>query len=322
MTPASTNSFLPSVEKLRRRLGRGTVAVLMGGRSAEREISLLSGQAALKALRELGVKAFGLDLKRPQDVLRLARTKPAAALLCLHGPGGEDGKIQGWLEWMEIPYTDSKVLASALAMDKYRAKLLLNQAGVPTAPGVLLAAGNRRLPAGFRLPVVVKPNAQGSAIGVSIVKTAAAFAKAAAHARRFGSEVLVEKFIPGRELSVAVVAGRALAVIEIRPKKAFYDYEAKYVAGMSDHILPAPLPAAWTRRAQALAAASHRALGCRGATRVDLIAGPSGRMVVLEVNTIPGMTATSLLPEAARHAGIKFGQLILWLIAEALEDQR
>lgn len=317
MKPAAAPR-IPSVPELRRRLGRRRVAVLMGGRSAEREISLLSGQAVLKALRELGVQAVGLDLKRPQDLLRVARIKPAAAVICLHGPGGEDGKVQGWLEWMEIPHTDSNVLASALAMDKYRAKWVLEQAGVPTAPGVLLAPGDRSLPRGMRLPVVVKPNAQGSAIGVSIVKTAAAFPKAVARARRFGPDVLVERFIAGRELSVGVVAGQALAVIEIKPKKEFYDYEAKYVAGMSEHILPARLPRSWTRRAQALAVASHRALGCRGATRVDLIADPAGRMVVLEVNTIPGMTATSLLPEAARHAGIGFGQLVLWLIADAI----
>ncbi|MEW6516535.1 MAG: D-alanine--D-alanine ligase [candidate division FCPU426 bacterium] len=312
---------IPDAETLRSRLGRRRVAVLMGGRSAEREISLLSGQAVVKALRERGVRALGLDLKRPQDVLRLAALKPAVAVLCLHGPGGEDGKIQGWLEWMEIPHTDSRVLASALAMDKYRAKQVLNQAGIPTAPGVLLARGDRALPRGLRLPLVVKPNAQGSAIGVTIVKTAAALERALAQARRFGDEVLVERFVPGRELSVGVMAGQALPVIEIKPKKEFYDYEAKYVAGMSDHILPAQLPGSWTRRAQALAVASHRALGCRGATRVDLIAGASGRMVVLEVNTIPGMTATSLLPEAARCVGVDFGHLVLWLIADALEGR-
>lgn len=313
---------IPSLAVLKRRVGRKRVVVLMGGQSAERNISLLSGRAVLTALRATGLKATGLDLKRPPDVLRLARTRPAVAVICLHGPGGEDGTIQGALEWLGIPYTGSGVSASALAMDKYRSKQVLDRAGLPVAPSVLLQKNTDRLPGHMKLPLVVKPNNQGSALGISIVKNSRALSRAVSQARRFGQEVLVEKFLAGREISVGVVAGRPLPVIEIVPKNAFYDFEAKYAAGMSDHIIPARLPAATRKTAQALALRAHHALGCQGATRVDFIVNRSGRMSVLEVNTIPGMTATSLLPEAARHAGVSFGQLILWLIQDALRGTR
>lgn len=313
---------IQSLAVLKRRVGRRRIAVLMGGQSAERRISLLSGRAVLKTLRELGLNATGVDLKRSQDLLRLARTRPEVAVICLHGPGGEDGKIQGALEWLGIPYTDSGVLASALAMDKYRSKQILEKTGLPTAPSFLVNDDLARLPASLKPPLVVKPNNQGSALGISIVKTQTKLARALVQARRYGSEVLVEKYLSGREISVGVLGCRALPVIEIVPKKAFYDFEAKYAAGMSEHIIPARISAAARRTAQALALRAHRALGCRGATRVDLITGRSGRMSILEVNTIPGLTATSLLPEAARHAGVSFGQLILWLILDALRGAR
>ncbi len=303
--------------RLARKLGTRTVIIMMGGMSAEREISLLSGQAMLTALRAQKIKVTGVDVKQRGDILEIIRKQPAVVVNGLHGPGGEDGVVQGLFEWFGIPVTGSGVLASSLAMNKHLAKQVMQSAGLPTAPWKMLP-GSSTVPRGIKLPVVIKPNQQGSAIGVSVVREQTELAAAWKQAKQFGAEIMIEQYVPGREISIGVLSGRALPVIEIVPKKAFYDYEAKYVAGMSKHIIPARLSATVTRKAQALAVKTAAALGCQGAVRIDMIVS-SGRWInILEVNTLPGMTATSLLPEAAQHAGISFAELILRLILEAL----
>jgi D-alanine-D-alanine ligase len=298
-----------------------TVAVLMGGVSAERKISLRSGANVLAALRRAGVKAFGADIRGWKDLVALERRRPDAALLVLHGTGGEDGAIQGALEWMRIPYAGSGVLASALAMDKARSKELFRELGLPTAPWALLTSPQAPVPKTPGLPLVVKPNRQGSTVGISIVRRPAELKPAIREAFRHDSQVLLEKFCPGMEITVGVLGDETLPVIEIVPKREFYDFKAKYEPGMSEHIIPARLPGAVQARARKLALAAHRALDCRGVSRTDFIVAANGCMNILEVNTLPGMTATSLLPDAARTAGISLEELVLRLAADALEPR-
>lgn len=304
-----------------KKLGRRRLAVLMGGISAEREISLKSGRMMLAALRRAGAQAFGLDLRGWSGLERLHRLRPDLVVLALHGTGGEDGAVQGALEWMGLPYTGSDVLASALAMDKHRSKELFTHRGLPTAPWALLARPGDPVPARLRPPLVVKPNRQGSTVGITIVRRADRLRAAVRLAFRHDTQVLVEKYCPGVEITVGVLGSDALPVLEVVPKRDFYDFKAKYAPGMSDHIVPARLPAAVRRRAQRLALAAHRALGCRSVSRVDLIAGAGGRLDLLEVNTLPGMTATSLLPDAARHVGISYEELVLRLAVSSLEPK-
>jgi D-alanine-D-alanine ligase len=262
-----------------------------------------------------------VDVKGWKDLVALERRRPDVALLLLHGTGGEDGAIQGALEWMQVPYTGSDILSSALAMDKARSKELFKRAGLPTAPWVLLQDPHERVPGTFTLPCVVKPNRQGSTVGISIVKQRSELAAALRLAWKHDTQVMIEKFCPGREITVGVMGERALPVVEIVPKHEFYDYESKYAPGMSEHIIPARMSASQLKEAQRLAVAAHKALGCRGVSRVDLIVGHGGRMDILEVNTLPGMTATSLLPDAARHAGIAFEELVARMVYEALEGR-
>jgi D-alanine-D-alanine ligase len=303
----------------KRRLGGIKIEVLMGGISAEREISLRSGRMVHAALLRLGLKARATDIRGWEDLAALARRKPDVAALCLHGTGGEDGAVQGALEWMGIRYTGSGVLASALAMDKARSKEMFKQAGLPTAPWVLLTDPHGKLPANIPFPCVVKPNRQGSTVGISIVKQRPQLARALRLAWKHDTQVVVEKFCPGREITVGVFGQKVLPVIEIVPKTKFYDYEAKYTPGMSEHIIPARLSAHQLKEAQRLSLEACRALGCRGVARVDFIVGPGGRMDILEVNTLPGMTETSLIPDAARHAGLGFEELVGSMILEAWE---
>ena len=301
-----------------RRLAGKKIAVLMGGISAEREVSLRSGARVVAALRSLGLKPWSVDIRGWRDLVALERRRPDVAVLTLHGTGGEDGAVQGALEWMRVPYTGSGILASALAMDKARTKEIFKFAGLPTPPWVLLNRGER-VPAAFPLPCVVKPNRQGSTVGITLVRRRAQLAPALRLAWKHDTQVLVEKFCAGRELTVGVLGDQPLAVIEIVPKKEFYDYEAKYTPGMSDHIMPARISAAVTRQVQHLALAAHRALGCRGASRTDFIVSPGGRLDILEINTLPGMTGTSLLPDAGRGVGIAFEELVARMIVEAWE---
>ncbi len=298
------------------------VAVLMGGWSAEREISLRSGKACAEALARLGYRVTRIDVGR--DIASVLTTvRPDAAFNVLHGRPGEDGTLQGILEILAIPYTHSGVMASALAMQKDVAKALFRAAEVPVAEDLVAsrfdAAERHLLPP----PYVIKPIAEGSSVGVFIV--------AADHAHppqeltrpdwRYGERVMVEKFIAGKELTCAVMGEDALGVIEIVPAVRFYDYEAKYAPGGSKHLLPAPISPFVYQQVRRLALAAHRALGCRGVSRADFryddrVEGTGG-LVCLEVNTQPGMTETSLVPELAAHAGITFDELVRWMIEDA-----
>jgi D-alanine-D-alanine ligase len=298
------------------------VAVLMGGWSAEREISLRSGGACADALGRLGYRVTRVDVGRDIGTV-LSTLKPDVALNVLHGRPGEDGTLQGLLEVLGVPYTHSGVLASALAMQKDAAKVVLQAAGVPVPEGVVAsrfdAAKGHLLPP----PYVVKPVAEGSSVGVFIVPADRSHPpqELSRPDWPYGDRVLVEKYIPGKELTCAVMGEEALGVIEIVPTVRFYDYEAKYAPGGSKHLLPAPVSSFVYQLARRLALQAHRALGCRGVSRADFryddrIEGTGG-LVCLEVNTQPGMTETSLVPELAAHAGISFDELVRWMIEDA-----
>jgi D-alanine-D-alanine ligase len=301
------------------------VAVLLGGRSPERDVSLVSGRACARALREEGFEAIEIDAGR--DVAdRLREAKPDAAFNALHGRWGEDGCVQGLLELMEIPYTHSGVLASALAMHKERAKAVFRAAGLPLAESIVV---DRRLASQKHLrkpPYVVKPVNQGSSVGVFIVRQGDNRPPGELGTDKWtlGDEVMIEDYVPGRELTVSVMGNRALAVTEIVPKTQFYDYEAKYATGGSQHVVPAKLSPAATEEAMRLAERAHAALGCRGVSRTDFryddTEGKS-RLVVLEVNTQPGMTPTSLVPEQAAYRGKSFRALVRWILEDASCDR-
>ena len=302
------------------------VAVLMGGWSAEREISLRSGKACADAAERAGFGVSRLDVTR--EVARdLRALKPDVALNVLHGRPGEDGTLQGVLEILGIPYSHSGVLASALAMQKDIAKTVLKAANVPVPGGLVVArteAAKRHL---LAPPYVIKPVAEGSSVGVFIVR--ADMTHPPQELTRtdwsFGERVLVEPYIPGKELTCAVMGDKALGVIEIVAATKFYDYEAKYAPGGSKHLLPAPIAPAVYADVQRLSLAAHRALGCRGISRADFRyddsrAGTQG-LACLEVNTQPGMTEVSLVPELAAHAGIGFDDLVRWMIEDASLDR-
>jgi D-alanine-D-alanine ligase len=301
------------------------VAVLLGGRSPEREVSLVSGRACAGALREEGFEVFEIDAQR--DVAeRLREAKPDAAFNALHGRWGEDGCMQGMLEMMEIPYTHSGVLASAIAMHKERAKAMFRAAGLPLADSIVVdrkLASQRHL---LKPPYVVKPVNQGSSVGVYIVREGDNRPPGVLGTDEWnlGDEVMLEDYVPGRELTAAVMGTRSLAVTEIVPKTKFYDYEAKYAAGGSEHVVPAHLPPAVTNEAMDLALRAHAALGCRGVSRTDFRyddTGDKNRLIVLEVNTQPGMTPTSLVPEQAAHTGMSFRSLVRWMLEDASCDR-
>ena len=301
------------------------VVVLMGGWSAEREVSLVSGRAVAKALREEGYDVTEIDAGRDvAQTLAALEPRPDAVFNALHGRYGEDGWVQGVLNVLDLPYTHSGLLASALAMNKPIAKRLFGEAGIPCPEGTVVdletaVAGRAMAP-----PFVVKPLDEGSSVGVSIVLEDDNYPGISVDDWRFGDQVLVERFIPGREITVAVMGERALGVLEIRPKKGFYNYTAKYTAGKADHVMPAPIAADAYDEALRLAFLAHQTLGCRGVSRADLryddTAGEPGRLYVLEVNTQPGMTPLSLVPEIAAHAGIEFGELVGWMVEEAQCD--
>ncbi|HTI66361.1 MAG TPA: D-alanine--D-alanine ligase [Caulobacteraceae bacterium] len=299
------------------------VVVLMGGLSPERNVSLVSGAACAEALERLGARVTRLDAGR--DVAqRLVDLAPDVAFNALHGEWGEDGCVQGVLETLAIPYTHSGVLASALAMDKDRSKAVLKAAGVRVPGGGLYdrhaVARDHVIP----VPYVVKPNAQGSSVGVFVVLEGANGPPREVGAADWalGEQVMVEPYIAGRELAVAVIeekAGpRALTVTDIVPRSGFYDYEAKYGEGGSTHVIPAELPPAVLAAAMRMAEAAHAALGCRGLTRSDLrYDDVKDDLVLLEVNTQPGMTPTSLAPEQAAHLGVDFDRLVLRIVEDA-----
>lgn len=302
------------------------VAVLYGGWSAEREVSLRSGAACAEAIESRGYKVTRVDVGR--DIAqRLAELKPDVALNVTHGRPGEDGTLAGILEVMRIPYTHSGVMASAVAMDKAMAKKVMAAAGIAVPGGLRVhrreAAREHLLPR----PYVIKPNAEGSSIGVFIVKPEHEHPPQELHAADWALDetVLVEPFIAGRELTCAVMGDRPLAVIEIEQGNQFYDYEAKYAPGGSSHIIPAPLKPNIYLEVQRLALAAHQALGCKGVSRADFryddTPGGTGALVCLEVNTQPGMTGTSLVPDMAAHEGISFAELVEWMVLDASLDR-
>ena len=298
------------------------VAVLYGGMSAEREVSLSSGRQVVVALRAAGYDVtpveVGDDLRA---VIAALDPRPDVVFNALHGRFGEDGAIQGVLDWLGIPYTHSGVRASALAMDKAAAKAVFAAAGLPVARGAMVDIAALEHADPMPLPYVVKPVNEGSSVGVEIMREGGNRRASVASAWTFGPAAMVEEYIPGRELTVAVMGDRALAVTEIVSENAFYDYEAKYADGGSRHVIPAPVHPEVYARALDVALAAHKALGCRGATRSDFryddTVGEPGRLVLLEVNTQPGLTPTSLLPEQAAHVGYSFPQLCAWMVENA-----
>lgn len=303
------------------------VALLSGGTSGEREISIASGDGAEAALKEAGFPVDRFDPANKDDLKALIDGDYDVAFLCLHGRHGEDGVIQGFLETIGLPYTGPGVWSSAIAINKARSKDFYRLAGVPTAPSVTLHAGESYtvsdIIAQVGEHVVVKPASEGSSIGVSIVEGADAIEQAIDEAFSHDTEVVVEKFISGREFTVAVIGNdkpRALPIIEIIAQKGeFYDFESKYAAGGSKHICPAELQEEEAATIQREAIGAHKALSCEGVSRTDFILDAEGKPWALETNTIPGMTSTSLLPDAARAAGIPFPQLCTTLVQYALE---
>jgi D-alanine-D-alanine ligase len=296
------------------------IAVLMGGQSAEREISIRSGQAVWAALLKKGYNAIPLDMDRSVGV-RLRALQAQMVFIALHGPGGEDGTIQGMLEILGLPYTGSGVQACAMAMDKAVTKALLEYHDIPVPKGMVRTRPERKapLPRGFGFPVVVKPLNQGSTLGISIVRQSRELGAGMELALKYGSSVLVEEYIEGRELTVGVVNDRPLPAVEIQAPNGFYDYAAKYTAGASVYLAPAPISHSTAKLLQSLALEVHRHLGCRGATRVDFRLDPRGRPFVLEINTVPGMTETSLLPMAAKAAHLSYEGLVEAILQSAID---
>jgi D-alanine-D-alanine ligase len=303
------------------------VAVLMGGWSAERPVSLNSGRGCADALESRGYRVTRVDVGRDiADVL--AKLKPDVAFNALHGRVGEDGSIQGVLEILRIPYTHSGVLASAVAMEKHLAKTILAAAGVPVADGVIVDRHEAARRHALEPPYVLKPISEGSSFGVVIVKADRAHPpqEVGREDWPYGDRLIAEKFVDGKELTCAVMGDRALDIIDVQPvSESFYGYDAKYAKGGSIHVLPAKIKPKIYHKVQDLALRAHRALGCRGVSRADFrwdeTKGEDGELVCLEVNTQPGMTDTSLVPEMAAHAGMTFGELVEWIVEDASCDR-
>ncbi len=324
------------------------VAVLMGGTSAEREVSLSTGRQILNALDPEKYTVYALDtasgqkflppgITQPLGLLHaadgtteitalpqlpLASEKPDVVFIALHGKGGEDGTVQGMLEVLGLRYTGSGVLASALAMDKTMSKRVLAAAGVRMPEGMTLPRGSRMQPGALPLPLIVKPNAQGSTLGMTVVHQESELDAATVFAFQYDDTVLIEQFITGTEITVPILGNdrlEILPIVEIVPNGGFYDYKAKYTAGETDEIVPARVSELVAAEARRIAKVCHQALGCRGMSRTDMIVTGSGEIYTLELNTIPGMTPTSLLPRSAEAANYSFPQLLDKLIALALE---
>ncbi len=300
-----------------------SVTVLMGGWSAEREVSLASGTACADALSDAGYDVFRVDVKHDLDAL-VDALKPAPDVVfnALHGRFGEDGRIQSLLDILGLPYTHSGVLASALAMDKQSAKALFTARGIPCPDGRLLSASEIGDSLPLEPPFVVKPNNEGSSVGVMVIQPGDN--RVAFDEWPYGDDVLVEQYIDGRELTVAVIGDRALGVTELRPHTGFYDYEAKYTDGKTVHLCPAPIPDEIAELAMEYAVEAHQALGCRGVSRADFryddTESSPGRLFMLEINTQPGMTPLSLVPEQAARAGMAMSDLVSWMVENAACD--
>jgi len=301
-----------------------TVAVLMGGWSAERQVSISSGEACWGALRRAGFNAIMVDVKRETIAHVLADMKPDVAFNALHGKWGEDGCAAALLETMGIAYTHSGVLASAVAMHKEMSKTMFRSVGLPVAEGKLVSIEQAASAHPMALPYVIKPVAEGSSVGVHIVdrKSNGPVSILLEQRHIFGDEVMVERFVPGRELTCAVMGDVALGVTEIvSDHTEFYDYEAKYSEGGSVHLVPAPVNKDVYRRCQTYALKAHEVLGCRGITRTDFryddTMSENGELIILEINTQPGMTGTSLVPELAKHSGHSFEDMVTWMVNDA-----
>lgn len=312
---------MTGIEKLQP-LDFGKVAVLMGGDSAEREISLRSGKAVLDSLLRSGVDAFGIDTGRDVIAALQNHSDIDRVLIMLHGGDGEDGRVQALLELMELPYTGSGVLASALAMDKARSKQLWLAGGLRTPEFQLLSETTdwealiADLGACF-----VKPINEGSSIGISLAKTAEELQAAYLEAKRFDREVMAEKLISGAEYSVSILAGRSLPVIELRTGNVFYDFQAKYEAADTQYLCPCDLDTEKTAEIQHLAMAAYQQVGCHGWARADMMCDAEGHFWLLEINTVPGMTSHSLVPMSAKAAGISFDELVLQILASSTNRQ-
>lgn len=307
------------------------IGVLMGGRSAEREVSLKSGTAVYNSLRSLNFNVTAIDADSDLCSV-LKKLKIEIAFIALHGGHGENGAVQGMLEIMGIPYTGSGVLASALAMDKEASKKVFHYHNVPMPAFKIVHSSefkvhspksdtktrtlNIGLKTGFPLPWVIKPATEGSSVGVEIVKNISGLKAALKRAFSYGEKVILEEYIKGQEVQIAILNNKVLGGVEVRPSLEFYNYEAKYTAGMTEYIFPPRLRKKVCDAANSKALEAHKALGCSGATRVDLIIDAAGRPFVLEVNTIPGMTETSLLPKIAKNAGIGFGELLTRILGD------
>ncbi|MAO54633.1 MAG: D-alanine--D-alanine ligase [Rhodospirillaceae bacterium] len=293
------------------------VAVLMGGWSAEREVSLVSGAACVKALQDAGYDVTTIDVQRDVGAL-ITRLypRPDAVLNALHGRFGEDGCIQGLLDILGIPYTHSGLLASAVAMDKPMAKRLFEAEGIPVAEHVVATIEAARAQEPMARPYVAKPMNEGSSVGVHIVREGDNEPPFEGSGWNYGEEVMFERYIPGRELTVSVMGGEALAVTEITTARGFYDYDAKYADGGSIHVVPAEVDQDVYDAAMDLSERAYKALGCRGVARADLRYDGQD-LYMLEINTQPGMTPTSLVPEQAAHKGMSFQDLVVWMVEQA-----
>ena len=309
-------------------LTHARIGVLMGGQSAEREVSLRTGAAVHRSLVRRGYDAVAIDVG-PTLSQDLHDQKINLAFLALHGPGGEDGAIQGFLETLGIPYTGSGIQASAIGMHKVTTKTLLASARIPIPTGTVVKRGEKVSSATLlrtgkmHWPLVVKPASQGSTIGVTIVRKPSQWREALALAHRYDMDAMVEAYIPGHEVTVSIIGGHhvsplVLPAVEIVAPEGFYDFAAKYEKGKTQYLCPAPLTAAVTRRIRGLALRTYQVLGCEGAARVDFRITPRGRPVVLEINTVPGMTETSLLPMAAAQAKIDYDELTERILESAL----
>ncbi|HCS70328.1 MAG TPA: D-alanine--D-alanine ligase [Rhodospirillaceae bacterium] len=295
----------------------GHVAVLMGGWSAEREVSLVSGAACAKALQDAGYQVTTIDVQRDVGAL-ITRLypRPDAVFNALHGRFGEDGCIQGLLDILGIPYTHSGVLASAVAMDKPMAKRLFEAEGIPVADHVVTTIEAARAKEPMARPYVAKPMNEGSSVGVHIVREGDNEPPFEGSGWSYGELVMIERYIPGRELTVSVMGGKALAVTEITTGRGFYDYDAKYINGGSIHVIPAEVDKSVYDQAMDLSERAFKAIGCRGVARTDF-RYDGDTLYMLEINTQPGMTPTSLVPEQAAHAGLSFQDLVVWMVEQA-----
>jgi D-alanine-D-alanine ligase len=298
------------------------IGVIMGGVSAEREVSLRSGRAVSRALKDLGLSHVDIDAGKSL-CKQVADEGITLAFIALHGGWGEDGSLQGMLTIMEIPFTGSGVLASALAMNKEASKTLFMNSGIKVAPFFIIDGRYDDIrdelyeKRGYDIPLFIKPVSEGSSVGVTFVKEKGGFEKAVRESLLYGDRVIVERYIKGKEVQIGILNDNALGGVEVRPSAEFYDYKAKYKGG-TEYILPPEINEETYTKAQEIALQAHKSLGCSGATRVDLIIDGSGEIFVLEVNTIPGMTKTSLLPKIAGLAGLEFKELIRAMLVDAL----